>query len=149
MATHYNGSEEEIRALDTFIKLFRASDSVSNRINAHLVTYDLTVSQFGVMESIYHLGTLHQAQIADKILKTTGNVTHVIDHLEARGLVERQRKNSDRRYIAVTLTAAGRALMERIMPSHIARVVEVFGCLTPDEQDELARLCKKVGLGEA
>jgi MarR family 2-MHQ and catechol resistance regulon transcriptional repressor len=147
MATHYHGTKEQTRALDAFIKLSRATASVSTRINAHLSDHDLTASQFGVLESLYHLGTLFQAQIAEKILKTTGNVTHVIDHLEARGLVERQRNGDDRRYIAVHLTTAGRVTVENILPTHVQGVVEAFACLTPDEQEELARLCRKVGTG--
>ncbi len=147
MATHYDGTEEQTRALNAFIKLFRASASVSSRINAHLNDYHLTPSQFGVLESLYHLGTLYQAQIAEKILKTTGNVTHVIDHLEARGLVLRERSGEDRRYIAVHLTDAGRTMVERVLPTHITGVVEAFACLSPGEQEELARLCKKVGMG--
>lgn len=147
MPTHFDGTDEQTRALNAFIKLFRASASVSARINAHLDDYDLTSSQFGVLESLYHLGTLYQSQLAEKILKTTGNVTHVIDNLEMRGLVERRRNGDDRRYIAVHLTSAGREMVERVLPLHVSRVVEAFACLTPDEQEELARLCKKVGTG--
>jgi MarR family transcriptional regulator, 2-MHQ and catechol-resistance regulon repressor len=145
MPTHFNGTPRQQRALNAYIKLYRASESVSARINAHLAEHKLTVSQFGVLEALYHLGPLHQAQLAQKILKTTGNLTHVIDHLEARGLVERQRQQ-DRRYIAVHLTAAGEALIADIFPQHVQRVVDAFDCLTDAEQAELERLCKKLGL---
>jgi MarR family transcriptional regulator, 2-MHQ and catechol-resistance regulon repressor len=146
MPTHYEGTPREKRALNAYIKLYRASESVTARINAHLAEHSLTVSQFGVLEALYHLGPLHQARLAEKILKTTGNLTHVIDHLEARGLVERQRQK-DRRYIVVHLTTAGEALIADIFPQHVERVVAAFDCLTDVEQAELERLCKKLGLG--
>lgn len=149
MGTHYSGTDEEVRALDTYIKLYRAAESVSHRINAHLAELGLTVSQFGTLEALYHLGPLHQNQIAAKILKSTGNITHVIDNLAKRGLVERQRDQDDRRYITVHLTADGRALIQNSIDNHVTRVVDAFACLTPDEQTELARLCKKVGLDSA
>jgi hypothetical protein len=38
-------------------------------------------------------------------------------------------------------------MVETIFPGHVQGIVEAFSCLTPDEQEELARLCKKVGLG--
>jgi MarR family 2-MHQ and catechol resistance regulon transcriptional repressor len=146
MGTHFRGTPEQVRALDTYIKLYRASESVSARINAHLADYGLTVSQFGVLEAIYHLGPQHQASLADKILKTTGNLTHVIDHLERDGYVERQRSSEDRRLIHVHLTDSGRALVETVLPPHVAGVLAAFDCLTADEQETLARLCRKVGL---
>jgi MarR family 2-MHQ and catechol resistance regulon transcriptional repressor len=146
MPTHYHGTPDEIRALDAYIKLYRAAESVTARINADLLAYNLTISQFGVLEALFHLGAMHQAQLAQKILKTTGNLTHVIDHLEERGLVTRQRQQ-DRRYILVQLTDSGRALIATMFPPHVAHVVEAFACLTAEEQETLARLCKKVGLG--
>ena len=47
MPTHFKGTEDERRALDSFIKLTRAAESVSVRINANLHRHHLTVSQFG------------------------------------------------------------------------------------------------------
>lgn len=147
MPTHYRGQPDEVRALDTYIKLNRAAESVSQRINAHLADLDLTISQFGVLEALYHLGVLYQNELAVKILRSTGNLTHVIDQLEGRGLVERRRSTEDRRHVAVHLTDAGRALLDGFFPSHVANAVKVFAALTPEEQDTLARLCKKLGLG--
>ena len=147
MPTHYSGSPDAVRALDAYIKLTRAADSVNERINASLTQHRLTVSQFGVLEALYHLGPLYQHELAAKILRSTGNITHVIDQLEARRLVERQRSVEDRRYIAVHLTNDGRDLIAGILPDHVARVVETFGCLTAQEQETLALLCRKLGLG--
>lgn len=52
----YRGSKDEIRALSLYVKLVRASESVSARIHAHLSEAGLTVSQFGVLEALLHLG---------------------------------------------------------------------------------------------
>ncbi|NUO15561.1 MAG: MarR family transcriptional regulator, partial [Planctomycetaceae bacterium] len=88
MPTHYQGSESEVRALNVYIKLMRASESVTARLSAFLQsTEGLTVSQFGILEALYHLGPLNQSQIGEKMLKSGGNITTVIDNLEKRGLV--------------------------------------------------------------
>ena len=145
MGTRYLGTQEQVLALDTFIKLVRATETVSNRIHRHLAETDLTVSQFGVLEALFHLGPLYQRDLAEKLLKSGGNMTLVIDNLEKRELVKREREADDRRCIKVCLTQKGHQLISRIFPSHVAAVVNEIGILTPDEQEELGRLCRKVG----
>lgn len=148
MPTHFRGSEEERLALDAYIKLWRASASVEARANRHLVEHGLSLSQFSVLEALFHLGSLSQRQLAQKILKTSGNLTMVIDNLERDGLVRRERNARDRRVVTVHLTDEGRVLIEGIMPGHVRGIVEVFSVLSTEERLELARLCRKVGLGE-
>ncbi len=145
MGTRYLGTQEQVLALDTFIKLVRATETVSNRIHRHLAETDLTVSQFGVLEALFHLGPLNQRDLAEKLLKSGGNMTLVIDNLEKRELVKREREVDDRRCIKVCLTQKGHRLISRIFPSHVAAVVNEIGILTPDEQKEMGRLCRKLG----
>lgn len=149
MGTHYNGSEEEILALDCYIKLFRAAESVSQSINAHLREYDLTISQFGALEAIYHLGPMQSGELGQKILKSSGNMTMVIDHLEKRGLVTRQRRQDDRRCIDIHLTETGHELIASILPTHVAGVVHALAALAAEEQQQLAALCRTLGLAQS
>jgi MarR family 2-MHQ and catechol resistance regulon transcriptional repressor len=147
MGTKYKGSKNEVRALNAYIKLVRAADAVSGRLEAHFSALGLTVSQFGALEALHHLGPLYQKDLAKKILKSTGNITVVVDNLEKSGLVERVRDEEDRRHYFVRITARGRNLIAKFMPGHVARIVKELGILTKAEQGELARLCRKVGLG--
>jgi MarR family 2-MHQ and catechol resistance regulon transcriptional repressor len=147
MATHYPGTAEERRALDVYIKVSRAAESLSGRINNHLKDYNLTLSQFGVLEAIYYLGPMRQNRLARKILKSEGNMTLVIDNLVRRGLVVREQDRSDRRSVVVSLTEDGRQLVERIFPNHVQKVVAAVSVLTAAEQEQLGELCRKVGLG--
>ena len=144
--THYKGSREEVRALNAFVKLVRASESVSTRIHRHLSDDGLTVSQFGVLEAIYHLGPLNQSEIAKKVLKSTGNITLVVDNLEKRDLVKRERQQEDRRYFAVRLTTKGRKLIGAVFPRHASKIMEEMGVLSSAEQEVLGKLCRKLGL---
>lgn len=146
MGTHYQGSAEEVLALDSYIKLSRAFETATNQINAHLHNHDLTISQFGVLEALFHLGPMQPGQLAVKILKSSGNLTLVIDNLVKRDLVTRQRRDDDRRCIDIQLTAAGQALIETIFPGHAAGVAQTMGVLTSDEQMQLSALCRKLGL---
>ena len=102
---------------------------------------------FGILETLYHLGPLCQGAISEKLLKSTGNITLVLDNLEKRGLVERKREQNDRRMVKISLTAAGTALIEAVFPRHAASIAAEFSILTDEEQVELGRLCKKLGMG--
>jgi MarR family 2-MHQ and catechol resistance regulon transcriptional repressor len=144
--TAYKGSKDEVRALSAYVKLLRATESLSARVHRHLAGAGLSISQFGVLEALYHVGPLSQAEIAKKVLKSTGNITMVIDNLEKRGLVGRQRKEEDRRYYTVRLTAEGRKLIKSIFPRHAARIMKEMGVLSSLEQESLGHLCRRLGL---
>ena len=148
MPTHFEGSQEERRALNAYIKLTRAAEAVNDYVNAHLRDYKLTVSQFGVLEAIYHLGPMQTGELGHKILKSSGNMTLVIDNLEKRELVQRQPRTDDRRCIDVQLTEAGESLIKEILPKHVAGVVSTFNVLSPKEQKQFGRLCRRLGLQE-
>lgn len=142
----YAGTPRERLALRTFVKLVRAANGLSGRLNQSLADAGLTESQFGVLEALLHLGPLHQRDLAEKILRTNGNVTLVVDHLEKRGLVRRERGSADRRYIKVHLTAEGEALVQGLFPGHAARLADELSVLSEEEQHELGRLCRRLNM---
>lgn len=148
MRKHYMGSKEEVRALGVYVKLIRAAESLTARVHRHLAGARLTVSQFGALEALYHLGPLHQHEIGQKILKSSGNITTVIDNLEKRGLVTRMRDIKDRRCVQVRITKEGEELLGRIFPAHAELITREMGRLTQVEQEELGRLCRRIGLGK-
>jgi len=147
MPTHYKGKPKEILALNTFIKLSRAMSSFEDRMLSYGSLGKLTLSQFGVLEALYHLGPLCQGQISKKLLKSTGNITMVVDNLEKSGLVQRVRSIEDRRMINVELTSSGTELIEQVLPLHVAAIVAEMSVLTPAEQATLGELCRKLGQG--
>lgn len=145
MGTRYLGTAAEVTALDAYIKLVRATESATHRIHRHLESHKLTVTQFAVLEVLFHLGAMHQRDIAEKLLKSGGNITLVVDNLEKRQLVQRDREVGDRRCISVSLTPAGKQLISDIFPAHVAEIARQMCILSLEEQAELGRLCKKLG----
>ena len=145
MPTHYEGTPQQVLALDTFIKLTRAVNAVGSRLANGGTMGELTVSQFGVLESLYHLGPMRQGEICAKLLKSGGNITHVVDNLERQGLVRRERSASDRRVVTVDLTPKGQDLIESIFPGHVEAIVSELEILNQDEQEILGRLCRILG----
>ena len=150
MPTHYNGTAEEILALDAFIKLSRSVNAVQARLLPALQKeFGLTESRIAVLEALVHLGPLTQGELCRKILRSGSNVTTVVDNLERDGHVRRERYANDRRIQIVHLTDKGRALLEEALPVHVARIAETMATLEPDEQRELGRLCRKLGKAAA
>ncbi len=147
MTTHYQGTPAEERALDTFIKLTRATSSVTSRLEQGGARGNLTESQFGVLEALYHLGKLCQGTLGSKLLKSSGNMTLVIDNLEKQSLVRRERNPEDRRQIFIHLTKVGQALIEEIFPAQVQAIVDEFAVLTAAEQEQLGTLLRKLGKG--
>ncbi len=149
MPTHFSGTSAEIRTLDAFIKLTRCTNSLFMRLSERNTLGSLTISQFSVLEALYHLGSMTQGEVSAKVLKSGSNITTVIDNLERDGLVRRERSAEDRRVIYVHLTEAGRERLEAVLPGHIAALVDEFGVLSEDELEIFAGLCKKLGKGKA
>jgi Transcriptional regulators len=146
MPTHYQGTAEEVLALDAFIKLYRSVIAVQGRLLPALQReFGLTESQIAVLEALKHLGPLQQGELCQKILRSGSNVTTVVDNLERDGLVRRVRDESDRRIQVVNLTDKGRDVIDRALPVHVQRITSAMATLEPDEQRELGRLCRKLG----
>ena len=114
-----------------------------------LVDTGLTLSQFGVLEVLYHKGPLCQRDIGQKILKTSGNMTMVIDNLEKRELVVREKNPADRRRMSVKLTERGLDLIQALFPTHAAVAAETFAVLESNELATLGKLLKKIGKANA
>jgi MarR family transcriptional regulator, 2-MHQ and catechol-resistance regulon repressor len=146
MPTKYAGTSQEHSALGAYIKLWRAAHLVEAEANRHLADHDLTVSQFGALEALYHLGPMSQRRLAAKILRSSGNLTMVIDNLVKAELVRRDRSETDRRVMTVSLTQAGHDLVARVLPPHVQGIVDVFSVLSDHELSTLANLTRKLGL---
>ncbi|MEN4041750.1 MAG: MarR family transcriptional regulator [Anaerolineaceae bacterium] len=147
MPTHYKGSPETTLALDTYIKLTRANSAFEARLLAHGDLGNLTITQFGVLEALFHLGPQCQGVISQKLLKSTGNMTLVIDNLEKLGLVRRNRTLEDRRQVLIELTAQGEALIKTIFPRQAEAIRQEMSVLSLEEQQALGRLLRKLGQG--
>ena len=145
MGTRHRGSLDEINALNAFIKLERAAESVSARVHA-VLPETLTVTQFGVLEALHHIGPLCQSELAEKLLKSGGNLTLVVDNLEKAGHVLRERDPADRRYVVVRLTEKGQVFIATLFPKVVANVTREMAALSSTELSDLGRLCKKIGV---
>jgi MarR family 2-MHQ and catechol resistance regulon transcriptional repressor len=145
MATHYKGNPAEVRALNAYIKMMRAANSITALVNKALINDNLTISQFGILETLFHLGNLQQHTLGEKLLKSGGNITTVVDNLEKRGLIERERCKSDRRCIWVKLTKDGRQLISEVFPKIAKLIGSAMNTVSADELTQFGDLSKRIG----
>lgn len=139
--------DESIQAVaEVWVKLYRAQMAVSARVLSTLPGR-ASHAQLAVMEALDTLGPMYQRELSEKILKSAGNVTVVVDTLEKRGFVKRVRSESDRRKYMVHLTPEGHEWLSAVLLPLMHVVAEEFSVLTEAEQQELGRLCRKLGLG--
>lgn len=148
MPTHYQGTEDERRALDLFIKATRGLEALNARIFVDVNKAGLTPMQFGILETLHHLGPLTPSQIADKHLKSRNNVGVAVENLEKCGLIARAPCSKDRRRVYLHLTRAGEEKISLVFPVFVRRLVDAVGSLTCEEQEMLASLMKRLGMSE-
>ena len=128
-------------------ELYRAVDSIGYLLRrAHKLSVPLAEQAF-VGEDLSFTQWIALIQLRDGLVDTCGALARCLDHnsgattrmldqLEARGLIARRRSDTDRRVVHLTLTDAGRAAAERLIPS-IARMWEAVLAGFPAEDLEL------------
>jgi MarR family 2-MHQ and catechol resistance regulon transcriptional repressor len=142
-------SAAQQRALKLFVVLQRCASAVSGNVERNANIGDLTETEFGILEALYHKGPLLLGDVQKKILLSSGGVTYAIDRLAEKGLVERRECASDRRARYAALTDKGAALMDDVFPSHAVAIEQVMSTLTAREQDQAIELLRKLGLTAA
>lgn len=139
------GAEEESSALKLWVVLSRAQAAVARHAEADIARHGLTLAEFGIMEALLHKGPLLLGELQRKILVSSGGMTYLVDRLEKRGFVERQRCPDDRRARYAVLTDAGRELMDRIFPEHTRAIVRACSGLSTEEQGRATKLLRQLG----
>lgn len=145
-ATPPEPSDATRQALALFVKLMRAQRAVMAAAEPSILAAGLTVTQFGVLEALFHKGKLSHGELQRKVLTSPANLTDVIDKLAGRGLVARCRADDDARRVGVSLTDAGRALIAKAFPPHAAAIHDAMAVLSAEEQAQLTWLLRKLGL---
>jgi len=137
------------RALKLFVVLQRCASAVMGNFHKHADLYDLTLTEFEILEALYHKGPLLLGDVQRKILLSSGGVTYAIDRLADKGLVERRECATDRRARYAALTPKGEGVVSRIFPAIASHIEETMSVLNGRQQDEAIDLLRKLGHGAA
>lgn len=139
----------EERGTDLSLHLYRVFAKSFKSVNEHAVTgskiQGFNPTAFAVMEVLYYKGAQPIQQIGAKLLLQSGNVTYVIDKLEAAGYLHRTPCPRDRRVIFAELTPKGKELMDQLYPEFSNRIDHALSGLNEDEKQVMIELLKKMG----
>ncbi len=138
------GDKRRRRALDAYGNLQRAASLSATRVEHAVQPFGLSASQFGVLDTLQARGPVHQQELAEALGRSKAQMTAIIDTLESRAQVRRERHALDRRYITVFLTPDGEALLNQASPARLDVIVELMSELSGEQRVRLARLCRRL-----
>jgi DNA-binding MarR family transcriptional regulator len=108
---HFDSPEQEV-----FLNLWRTYDRLRALEDELFERYDLTAQQYNVLRLLRgeHPGTLPTLALGARLVSRAANITRMLDKLEERALVERERPADNRRVVRVGITEAGLALLREL-----------------------------------
>jgi DNA-binding MarR family transcriptional regulator len=139
----------DLRILNAIRQIIRAADIDSCKLAAQ---HQITSPQLMCLMAIVEKGSTTAIEIARRIHLSASTLVGVLDRLEAKGLIHRERNAEDRREIVVTPTAAGRDLVSKTPFPLQYSLAKALTQLSADEREHVAgwmeRLVELMGAGE-
>src|SRR5688572_28328327 len=139
-----NTDDDRAATLQLVIALGRTVQAPERGVRPHLAECGLGLTEFAVLEVLYHKGALPLGEIRDRILVTGASTTYVVKKLEERGLMRRRTSAEDQRVVFGELTPKGRALMDKVFPAHVDRLRQVMAGLSASEKRAAAQLLRRL-----
>jgi DNA-binding MarR family transcriptional regulator len=130
--------------LDAYFALIEVSSLLKHLVEQQLRDAgDLSYVQFQLLATLGSsaTGSHRMTDLADGVVYSRSGLTYQAGLLEKAGLVTRAPSVDDERGVTVTITEAGRAVLARVFPGHLALLHELFlAPLTRDDVESLARI---------
>lgn len=125
--------EKRELALKAVVGIMRTQAKLVKILKSDIQQYGVNMTEFAVLEVLYHKGEQQMQDICQKILIASSSTTYVVNQLEQKEYVERIRDEADRRIFYVRLTEKGRTLMDEVFPLHAEHIARVFEEVTEEE----------------
>lgn len=119
--------------------VMRASRALVGIAAASISAVDdvVTVPQLRVMMMLATRGAMNLAGVAAGLEVSASNASRICDRLLKAGLVDRREDPADRRHITLTLTADGRALIDRVTQHRRTAIRRILRKMSPDQREAL------------
>lgn len=139
------GRPFDFRAMSAVSNIYRAGTAVRLHMERTvLADYELSWVAFAVLWILWIWGAQETGHVATEAGITKGTLTGVMKTLGSRKLIRRLPHKDDRRRVSIDLTKKGEQLIAELFPIFNEHERQVTSVLTPGEQDELARILRKV-----
>ncbi len=124
--------------------LRRAYQRTSAVLTAQIGKYDITPMQFATLARLHECRSMSQNQLGRLVDIEPGNFHGVVNRLVKRELVVRHKDEDDRRKVKLSLSEAGRELIEVLMPMSEQATATTVNNLTEKQRIELYKLLRQV-----
>jgi homoprotocatechuate degradation regulator HpaR len=148
-----NPGYSRVRRRSLAIGLLRAREAIMSHFRPILAAHDVTEQQWRVIRVLSEAGELDASEVADKASILAPSLTRMIKSLEERRFITKRKHKDDGRRTLLSITAAGQALIDEVMPDSIQvydKIYERYGAqkveLLLDMLEELADLRAADGL---
>jgi MarR family transcriptional regulator, 2-MHQ and catechol-resistance regulon repressor len=138
-------TQPDLSGIHLWLVLWKAAHAVEAHSTRSVERFEMSPTDFGVLEALLHKGPLTVTQLGEKVLLTSGSMTTAIDRLEKRSLVTRCDDANDRRARIIKLTPQGRALIKKVFTQHENAMEQAIDGFTPQERAALLPLLRKLG----
>lgn len=132
---------------ESLVPVFRALLSCSRQAERvagrHVDSMGLTLPQFDVLAELGDTAGMTVSDLSDRTLITRGTLKPVLDRLEDKGLLRRDRGTRDARQVLVSLTPAGQKVYEETFMPHVAYLRQFFDKLPEERQAALIALLRE------
>ncbi|GGT05593.1 MarR family transcriptional regulator [Nonomuraea spiralis] len=128
-------------------RLSRLSRLIDAELTRTFARHGLDRASFDVLATLRRSDPPHRltpAALMRASMVTSGAVTQRLDRLESRGLVRRTPSDSDGRAVHVTLTDEGLALIDRVLPDHLATEQRLLSALSGQRREKLAATLREL-----
>ncbi len=115
--------------------LRRASNVIQSDLARTLKPFELRMITFSALAVVADNPGLSQATLADALDIERPNLVVVVDELERRELISRERSATDRRVYQLKITLAGQTLLDKVIVAVAAHEKALLKALTPEMQD--------------
>jgi DNA-binding MarR family transcriptional regulator len=142
-ASHFDSLEQEV-----FLNLWRTYDRLRALEDALFGRFDLTPQQYNVLRLLRadHPRAVQTLALAERLVSRAPDITRMLDKLEQRELISRERPSDNRRVVRVRITAAGLDLLEKIAGPLGDCHRRQLGHLSQADLKQLARLLRAARL---
>jgi DNA-binding MarR family transcriptional regulator len=137
----------ERRATEVLINLIRTDSLITTALNRRFRRYGLSLSGFNALVILRQAPDgVNPHELADRLLVTRAAVTAILDALEGKRLIRRDRSGVDGRMSLVVITDAGRKLLDGLLPEHFAAERAMASVLGSNEKELLISLLGRLQL---
>lgn len=127
------------------IGLHRNVNTLDKKTSQIAGEYNLTFSQFMVLEALYSKGDMSVGEVRERILSSVGTIPLIINNLVKMNYVERLADKKDKRVCILHLTKEGRDVISKVAPKNEMMIEESMKVLDSEEKEKLLYLLKKMG----